>query len=51
MVGNTVVLDMRRSSSDLFKALDRCAIGDIVDLEVLRENGKQHVMITLGSST
>ena len=40
-----------RNSSDLFKALDRCAIGDTVDLEVLRDNDKQHVKITLGSST
>lgn len=40
-----------RNSSDLFKALDRCAIGDTVDLEVLRDNDKQHLTITLGSST
>jgi S1-C subfamily serine protease len=39
-----------RNSSDLFKALDRCAIGDTIDLEVLRDNDKQHLQVTLGAS-
>ena len=39
-----------RNSSDLYKALDKCQIGDIVDMEVLRESTKEHVKITLESS-
>lgn len=40
-----------RNASDLYKALDRCAIGEEVDLEVLRDNDKMHIKIKLGSSS
>ncbi|EIE22472.1 trypsin-like serine protease [Coccomyxa subellipsoidea C-169] len=40
-----------RNASDLYKALDKCGIGDEVDLEVLRDNSKIHMKITLGSSS
>ncbi|KAK9830249.1 hypothetical protein WJX72_010580 [[Myrmecia] bisecta] len=38
-------------SSDLYKALDKCGIGEEIDLEVLRGNSKQHVKVVLGSSS
>ncbi len=40
-----------RNASDLYKALDKCGIGDEVDLEVLRDNDKMHIKITLGASS
>lgn len=40
-----------RNASDLYKALDKCRIGDEVDLEVLRDNDKKHIKITLGASS
>ncbi|KAK9914941.1 hypothetical protein WJX75_002591 [Coccomyxa subellipsoidea] len=40
-----------RNASDLYKALDKCGIGDEVDLEVLRDNSKVHIKITLGASS
>ena len=42
-----------RSTSDLYKALDKCKVGDEIDLEVLREQGdkaKEHIFVTLESS-
>lgn len=36
--------------SDLYKNLDRCSIGQEVDLEVLREKEKEHVKLQLQSS-
>uniref|UniRef100_A0A061SHF4 Protease do-like chloroplastic-like n=1 Tax=Tetraselmis sp. GSL018 TaxID=582737 RepID=A0A061SHF4_9CHLO len=36
--------------TDLYKALDKCKEGDIVDIEVLREKYKEHVMVTLEAS-
>lgn len=40
-----------RSSSDLYKGLDGCAIGDTVDLEVLRQNSREHVNLVLAPSS
>ncbi|DBB12853.1 TPA: Protease Do-like 1, chloroplastic [Trebouxia sp. C0006] len=40
-----------RTASDLYKLLDKCSIGDVIDMEVLRENNKEHVAITLESSS
>lgn len=42
-----------RNTSDLYKALDKCKVGDVIDLEVLREHGdkaKEHILVTLESS-
>lgn len=39
-----------RNTSDLYKALDKCKVGDTLDLELLREHGeqaKEHVKVTL----
>ncbi len=41
-----------RNTSDLYKSLDKCKVGDVLDLEVLRETGdkgKEHVSVTLES--
>jgi S1-C subfamily serine protease len=40
-----------RNASDLYKALDRCQIGEEVDLELLRDNDKMHIKVKLGSSS
>lgn len=39
-----------RTASDLYKLLDKCNIGDTIDLEVIRENNQEHIPITLESS-
>jgi hypothetical protein len=36
-----------RNSSDLYKLLDKCVVGDSLDLEVLRGNAKEHVTAVL----
>jgi len=39
-----------RNTSELYKALDKCKVGDVLDLEVLRETGekgKEHISVTL----
>ncbi|KAF6260198.1 trypsin family [Scenedesmus sp. NREL 46B-D3] len=36
-----------RNSSDLYKALDKSAVGDSLDIEVLRGNAKEHVNAVL----
>jgi hypothetical protein len=41
----------RRSSSDLYKGLDACAVGDTVELEVLRQDSRERVPITLEPSS
>lgn len=41
-----------RNTSDLYKSLDKCKVGDVLDLEVLRQTGdkgKEHVSVTLES--
>ena len=40
-----------RTGTDLYRELDRCSIGDEVDLEVLRGSEKTHLKVTLGSSS
>ena len=40
----------RRTMSDLYKSLDRCTIGQEVDLELLREKEREHVKLQLQSS-
>ena len=40
-----------RTGTDLYRELDRCSIGDEVDLEVLRGNDKVHLKVTLGTSS
>lgn len=40
-----------RTASDLYKLLDKCSIGDKIDMEVLRENNKEQIAITLESSS
>ena len=40
-----------RVASDLYRVLDKCEVGDIVDVEVLRENAKEHLSVTLEAST
>ena len=40
-----------KGAGDLYRALDKCKIGDKVDVEVLRENAKEHVTITLEGSS
>ncbi len=37
-----------RTGTDLYRELDRCTIGDDVDLEVLRGSEKVHLKVTLG---
>lgn len=39
-----------RGAGDLYRALDKCKIGDQVDVEVLRNDTKEHVTITLEGS-
>jgi S1-C subfamily serine protease len=39
-----------KTSSDLFRILNKCHVGDILDLEILRGDSKVHVQLTLGSS-
>ena len=39
-----------KGAGDLYRALDKCKIGDEVDVEVLRENAKEHVTIILEGS-
>jgi hypothetical protein len=36
-----------RNSSDLYKLLDKCTVGEALDIEVLRGDAKQHVTATL----
>lgn len=40
-----------KSTSDLYRELDKCQIGDVIDLGVLRENTKERVQITLEPSS
>ena len=39
-----------KTSSDLFRILNKCQVGDTLDLEVLRGNNKVHVQLQLESS-
>lgn len=39
-----------KGAGDLYRALDKCKIGDVVDMEVLRNDAKEHVTITLEGS-
>lgn len=39
-----------RGAGDLFRVLDRCEIGEVIDVEVLRDDAKEHVSITLEGS-
>lgn len=39
-----------RTGTDLYRELDRCGIGEEVDLEVLRGSEKVHLKVTLGFS-
>jgi hypothetical protein len=41
----------RRSSSDLYKGLDACAVGDTIELEVLRQDSRERVPIILEPSS
>ncbi|KAK3284408.1 protease Do-like, partial [Cymbomonas tetramitiformis] len=36
------------NASDLYRALDRCSVGETIDVEVLRGNAKQMLQVTLG---
>lgn len=36
------------NASDLYRALDRCSVGETIDVEVLRGNAKQILQVTLG---
>ncbi|PSC73356.1 Protease Do-like chloroplastic isoform B [Micractinium conductrix] len=38
------------SASDLYRILDKCSVGDKLDVEVLRADSKEHVVITLEAS-
>ncbi|KAL4448534.1 hypothetical protein ABPG75_005753 [Micractinium tetrahymenae] len=38
------------SASDLYRILDKCRVGDTLDVEVLRADSKEHVSITLEAS-
>ncbi|KAL4857774.1 Protease Do-like 1 [Chlorella vulgaris] len=38
------------SASDLYRILDKCAVGDKLDVEVLREDSKEHLTIVLEPS-
>ena len=38
---------MYRSASDLYRLLDKCEVGDVVDVEVLRDDAKENVRIML----
>ena len=40
-----------RVASDLYRVLDKCEVGDVIDVEVLRENAKEHLSVTLEAST
>ncbi|CAL5221332.1 g3507 [Coccomyxa viridis] len=40
-----------KTGTDLYRELDRCTIGDDVDLEILRGSEKVHLKVTLGSSS
>ncbi len=40
-----------RVASDLYRVLDKCEVGDVVDVEVLRENAKEHLSVTLEASS
>ena len=39
-----------RSGTDLYRELDKCSIGDEVDLEILRGSEKVSLKVTLGSN-
>eukprot|EP00889_Picochlorum_renovo_P006600 jgi/Picre1/33630/NNA_001110.t1 len=39
-----------RNSSDLFRVLNTCKVGDTLDLEMLRGDSKVHVDVQLGTS-
>eukprot|EP01024_Parvocaulis_polyphysoides_P000739 TRINITY_DN10194_c0_g3_i3.p1 TRINITY_DN10194_c0_g3~~TRINITY_DN10194_c0_g3_i3.p1 ORF type:complete len:358 (+),score=53.87 TRINITY_DN10194_c0_g3_i3:496-1569(+) len=36
--------------SDLYRVLDQCAVGDVIQLEVLRDNSREMVEVTLGEN-
>eukprot|EP01026_Neomeris_dumetosa_P057165 TRINITY_DN5252_c0_g1_i9.p1 TRINITY_DN5252_c0_g1~~TRINITY_DN5252_c0_g1_i9.p1 ORF type:complete len:432 (-),score=48.96 TRINITY_DN5252_c0_g1_i9:317-1612(-) len=37
-------------ASDLYRVLDKCAVGDVIALDVLRDNSKETVSVTLASN-
>lgn len=39
-----------KTASDLYRILDKAAVGDTLDIEVLRGNTTQHIPVTLESS-
>jgi S1-C subfamily serine protease len=39
-----------KTAADLYRALDKCKVGQNVDLELLRQDSKEHVMVTLEPS-
>jgi S1-C subfamily serine protease len=36
-----------KTAADLYRALDRCKVGQTLDLELLRADSKEHVSVTL----
>jgi S1-C subfamily serine protease len=36
-----------KTSADLYRALDKAKVGQVIDLELLRKDTKEHVMVTL----
>lgn len=40
-----------RTASDLYKQLDKCKVGDDVDMEVLRDTSKETIKIHLEASS
>ncbi|GMH44565.1 hypothetical protein BSKO_12517 [Bryopsis sp. KO-2023] len=36
-----------KNATDLFRALDKCRVGDVVDVEVLREKSPEHLKVRL----
>ncbi|GAX73152.1 hypothetical protein CEUSTIGMA_g605.t1 [Chlamydomonas eustigma] len=39
-----------KNSSDLYRVLDRCKVGDSLDMEVLRASAREHIQVVLGAS-
>jgi S1-C subfamily serine protease len=39
-----------KTAADLYRALDRCKVGQVVDLELLRSESREHVQVTLEAS-
>lgn len=40
-----------KTAADLYRSLDKCKVGQAVDLELLREDAKEHVLVTLEPSS